>query len=154
MGRLCHQNAWQPTFKAASVCRILSKESARLGGRRNVSKTASKSLSKTWSSTSVGVAKSPLGPVRQKTDGPQKHRGTRRVQRQWLPSPLQHPHTHVLCVDEPSGFGLASIAILGPTTASVQSEVMVIFDLSKDEQHRTTNSSLVLFVQTFYALFK
>ena len=44
---------WQPTAKADSVWRTLSGQSFRLEGKRNVSKTASKSPTKLCTSTPV-----------------------------------------------------------------------------------------------------
>ena len=59
----------------------------------------------TWKSLAqtvhLGVAKSPL---RQKTDGPFKHRGNVPPTRpEQPPPPLHHLQTHGPCVSEPSG---------------------------------------------------
>ena len=103
--------------------------SARLGGRRNVSKTSQR-VHQTWTSTSVlggrlarnlelSVAESPKGA------SATENRRTTEKEKTWCAqsqSNLQlhcstYPHTHVPCVGKPSGLVLASLAIYGPTTS-------------------------------------
>ena len=86
-------------------------------------KDCTKRPSKTWTSTPVvgshlprivqlGAAKSPLGPMRPNTNRPLNHRGNvPHTKAEQPPPPLQHPHTHVLCVGEPSRVSLVSLAI-------------------------------------------
>ena len=96
--------------------------------------------SSTWESlaqdhTQLGVAKSSLRVVRQKTDGPQMRRGNAPCAK---PTSLQlhcsfhtlmFPHTHVPCEGKSSGLGLASQATFVPTDASLQSEAVPDPDL-------------------------
>ena len=104
--------------------------SARLGGRRNVSKTSQRVhqrpghqpqyLGVAWPGTSslISVAESPKGA------SATENRRTTEKEKTWCAqsqSNLQlhcstYPHTHVPCVGKPSGLVLASLAIYGPTT--------------------------------------
>ena len=125
--------------------------SARFGRRRNVSKPASKIPSRTWTSTPVlksrllrtvqlGLAKSPLGLLRQKTDGTQYHRGNVPLAKpEQPPLPLQHPCTLISYARASplARIGLTT-SIFGPIVASPQSEVVVIFDFFR----RTNNNVL------------
>ena len=151
---------WQPTAKADSVWRTLSRQSFRLEGKRNVSKTASKSPTKLCTSTPVlgrqslaqdrptlvttgaraaknGVGFLPHGPPvvtkvgrRRTAEAQRKH--AKRKARADSTNTTAPTHSCSMC-----GLGLASLAIYRPTAVSLQSKVMVIFDFfSKDEKHK------------------
>ena len=121
--------------------------SARLGGRRNVSKTSQR-VHQTWTSTSVlggrlarnlelSVAESPKGA------SATENRRTTEKEKTWCAqsqSNLQlhcstYPHTHVPCVGKPSGLVLASLAIYG-THHQPSVEVMVIFDFRRTNDNK------------------
>lgn len=116
---------WQPTAKADSVGRTLSGQEFRLEGKRNVSKTASKSPTKLCTSTPVlgreslaqdrptlvttgaraaknGVGFLPHGPPvmtkvgRRRTAEAQRKHAKRKARAD--STNTTHPHTHVPCV--------------------------------------------------------
>lgn len=95
--------------------------SARLGGRRNVSKTSQRVHQRPGHQPQyLGVAWPGTSSLAW-----QSHRRTTEKEKTWCAqsqSNLQlhcstYPHTHVPCVGKPSGLVLASLAIYGPTTS-------------------------------------
>ena len=119
--------AWKPDSRLKSSYWIETlgrtlRTSTWLAGRRNFLKTASKSLSKTCRSTPVLRSHSQDRPAwtskvttearAAENNGPQKYvKNAPRAKIEQPPHPLQHPHTHVPCVRDPSGldqFGLTS----------------------------------------------
>ena len=89
-----------------------------------------------------GVAKSPLGPVRQReTDEPQIAEAQRKLpaaKPEKRPCPLKHRDTHVPGASQPSEIWLALLATFENAPPSFQSELMVIFDFFR----RTNNNTL------------